>query len=293
MRCVLVLMAVLLMAGCGDSRPPKPSAAENPDAEAVAQALERDCRSFTALAPEERAAAEPAFGKRLARDLESCRGTRYENVPLYLLAQWTMAADDDGAAERALPLLDRLDLLPNPAYRVAGKALRVQALLATGQTAQARALANELDQTVPEFRTKELVAFHDQVGGPAPALPGVHAGGPQGAGDASSLLVVFVGAADVFAARRVRTWTQVGIESTGRLTVVAVATGGDLLAAAGVAPAWGCEVRWTRPEDHAWVDAWRLPVVPATVLLGPGPSRTILAVNPTRDRVRQALGLPR
>jgi len=290
MRCAPFALAVLLLAGCGDERPPPPSAADRPDAAAVAAALEQDCRSFAALAPDERLAAEPAFGARLERDLAVCRGTRYENGPTYLLAQWLMASGADDAAERALPLLERLELLPNPAYRMAGKALRVQALLATGQGEKARRLADELEAIIPELGAKAQVAFHDRVGASAPALPGVHAGGPQGSTGANQMLV-FIGAADAAGAVQVQRWTGLAAAAPGRLEVVAVAIGGDLLTAAGAASAWGCAVRWVRPDDRAWIAAWALPAVPACVLLGPGPERTILAVGPTRARVRTALGL--
>lgn len=295
LRFAPLVAVVLFLAGCGDERLPRPSVSDDPTAAAVAAALDRDCQAFAMLPPDRRAAAEEAFGPRLERDLATCRGTRYENIPLYLLANWTLAQGGDDAGPRAFEMLQRLQLLPSAAYHNFGRALMVQALLASGRLSEAKQQAAELNAAVPALgqQAEELVRFYEMVGSQAPPLPGVHAGGPAAAADGAFVLVVFLPACDAFTGRQVVPWTRLAAEAPDRLHVVVVSTGSDLLAAAAAAGEWGCAVRWIKPDDQAWIDSWRVPVTPACVLLGPGPVRTILAVGPSPGQVRQVLGRQR
>lgn len=279
-----LILLVLFLAGCEDRAPP-PSMTDDPGAAATAEALDRDLRQLQSLSGARRTEAELAFGQRLRKDLDVCRGTRYENKPLYLLVQWTMVHGGPNASTEVLPLLDRLDILPAPAYRNAGRALRVQALLRNGRLVEARQIAEALEREVPEFGALRRVRFHEQVGQPAQPLPGTAVGG----GEAPSepfVLVCFIGMPDAEAAN----WLQPLREAAGaRLRVVAVATAGDLLAAATVGSAWGVDVRWLRHGDPA-LGAWQVPGLPASVLLGPGPQRLILAVDPQVADLRKLSG---
>jgi hypothetical protein len=274
LRLVLCVLAILLV-GCSDRNPPPPSMEDAPDAAARAEALDRDLRQLQNLSGPRRQEAEQAFGKRLRADLEVCRGTRYENKPLYMLVQWTLVHGGPSAPTDVLPLLDRLDILPAPAYRNAGKALRVQALLRSGRMSEARQIAEGLEREVPEFGALRRVQFHEQVGQPAPPMPGTAVGGDD-APTEPFVLVCFIGMPDAEA----EGWLTPLRKAAGpRLRVVAVATAGDLLAAATVGSAWGVDVRWLRQNDPA-LAAWKVPGLPAALLLGPGPQRLILAVDP-------------
>lgn len=279
------LVLALLLAACGDRQPPPPSMNDAPDAAAVAEALERDLRGLQSLSGLRRAEAERGFGPRLRRDLEICRGTRYENKPLYMLAQWTLVHGGAEAAAEVLPMLDRLDVLPAPAYRNAAKALRVQALLRLGRMAEARQIAEALQRELPELGALARVRWHEMVGQGAPALPGsaVAGGDPE---DAAFVLVCFIAMPDIEA----EAWLAPLRAAAGtRTRVVAVATSGDLLAAASVASAWGVDVRWLRQGDPA-LAAWSVPALPSSALLGPGPARLVLAVDPRPADLRRIGG---
>jgi hypothetical protein len=282
----LLAVLILLIHGCGEERAPAPSMADPANAAAVSSALEADVRAIVDLAPAERAKAEAAFGPRLHRDLEVCRGTRYENKPLYLLAQWTLV---HGRPEEVLPLLDRLEILPAPAYRNAGKAVRVAALLRLGRLAEARPIAVQLEGIVPEFGALRRVEFHETVGQPAPPLPGTVVSGGGDIADTAFILLAFLGMPDAAAESWLLPLRDAGGE---RVRTVAVATAGDLLAATTIASAWGVEVRWIRSSDEG-LTPWRLPVLPMAVLLGPGPKRVIVAVDPQPEQLQRLAPRPR
>lgn len=283
-RLVLCALAIVLF-GCGDRNPPPPSMEDAPDAASRAEALDRDLRQLNSLSGPRRQEAEQAFGARLRADLEVCRGTRYENKPLYMLVQWTLVHGGPSAPSDVLPLLDRLDILPAPAYRNAGRALRVQALLRSGRLGEARQIAEALEREVPEFGALRRVQFHEQVGRPAQPLPGTAVGGSEAPGE-PFVLVCFIGMPDAEA----EAWLTPLRKAAGpRLRVVAVATAGDLLAAATVGSAWGVDVRWLRQGDPA-LAAWLVPGLPSAVLLGPGPQRLILAIDPSPADLQKLSG---
>jgi hypothetical protein len=202
-----------------------------------------------------------------------------------MLVQWTLVHGGQSAPSDVLPMLDRLDILPAPAYRNAGKALRVQALLRSGRLSEARQIAEALEREVPEFGALRRVQFHEQVGQPAQPLPGTAVGGSEIPSE-PFLLVCFIGMPDAEA----EGWLTPLRKTAGpRLRVVAVATAGDLLAAATVGSAWGVDVRWLRQDDPA-LAAWKVPGLPAAVLLGPGPQRLILAIDPTAADLQKLSG---
>jgi hypothetical protein len=274
--CACVVLLSLLCA-CGEREAPPPSMTDTPDVAAVAAALDRDVRALAQLGPAQRRAAEAEFGARLRRDLEACRSTRYENQPVYMLAQWLMVHGGDEGPQEALRLLDRLDILPHPAFRNAGRSLRVEALLRLGRTADARMVATALDREVPEFAAMRRIAFHEQVGLPAPALPGLAAGGGTPDDGTGLNLVCFLQSTDPGSEALIASLRK-ALPATGARLVAAV-SGGDMLSAAALSASWGCEVRWLRQDDAAYA-AWRVFALPCTVLLGPGPQRTIVAVDP-------------
>jgi len=285
----LVLAAlVVLLAGCGVERDPAPSMAESMDAATVVRELEADLRALGGLPAAQQEAAQRAFGARLQRDLAVCKGTRYENKPLYWLAQWTLTYGGDEGPQEVLRLIDRLDILPSPAFRNAGRALRVFALLRLGRLPEARNLAESLEREVPEFGALRRVEFHELVGQPAPALPGTVISGAGEAPDQAFILVAFLGMPDAAA----ESWLNPLQAAAGeRVRVAVVATAGDLLTATTVASAWGVEVRWLRQGDQSLVD-WRLPVMPTSVLLGPGPQRVVVAVELQPGQLRRLSPAP-
>jgi hypothetical protein len=278
MRWYASVILASLLCSCGGDRPaPPPSMTDTPDAAAVAASLDRDVRALGQLGPDQRRAAEAEFGPRLRRDLEACRSTRYENQPVYMLAQWLMVHGGDEGPHEALRLLDRLDILPHPAFRNAGRSLRVEALLRLGRTADARMVATALDREVPEFAAMRRVAFHEQVGLSAPALPGLAVGGGTPDDGTGLVLLCFLQSTDPGSEVMITNLRKALPASGARL--VAAVSGGDMLSAAAFSAAWGCEVRWLRQDDAAYA-AWRVFALPCTVLLGPGPGRVIVAVDP-------------
>jgi len=112
--------------------------------------------------------------------------------------------------------------------------------------------------------------------------------GGTGIPDASFILLAFLGMPDAAA----ESWLVPLRDAGGdRVRTVAVATAGDLLAASTVASAWGVEVRWTRVSDET-LTPWRLPVLPMAVLLGPGPKRVIVAVDPQVEQLKRLAAKP-
>lgn len=282
---LLCLALVLLFAACGDRQPPPPSMDDTPDAAATADALEQDLRGLQSLSGVRRVEAERAFGPRLRRDLDVCRGTRYENKPLYMLAQWTLVHGGAEAPAEVLRMMDRLDVLPAPAYRNAGKALRVQALLRLGRMAEARQIAEALQRDLPELGALARVRWHEMVGQASPPLPGAAVAGSE-PDDAAFVLVCFIAMPDAES----EAWMKPLRQAAGAQTrVVAVATAGDLLAAASIASAWGVDVRWLRQGDPS-LAAWSVPALPSSALLGPGPRRLVLAVDPQPADLRRVGG---
>jgi len=272
----IALAAILVLSGCGERADPAPSMADLPAAAEVARNLDADMAQFAQLSGADKVAAELDFGPRLRRDLDVCKGTRYENKPLYLLAQWTLVHGGPEGPDAALRMSERLDRLPSPAYRSSARLLRVKALLRLGRVAEVRPIAIQLNAEIPQFNALGLLEFYETVGNAGPPLPGTSVSGgtvPEG----SSVLVAFLGLPD----RAAEAWLQPLKQAcvSGKVHLVAVTTAGDLLAAATVASAWGVDVRWLRQGDPA-LERWKLAVIPSSVLLGPGPQRVIIAVDP-------------
>jgi hypothetical protein len=107
--------------------------------------------------------------------------------------------------------------------------------------------------------------------------------------DTAFILLAFLGMPDAAAESWLLPLRDAGGE---RVRTVAVATAGDLLAATTIASAWGVEVRWIRSSDEG-LTPWRLPVLPMAVLLGPGPKRVIVAVDPQPEQLQRLAPRPR
>ncbi|MCS6969669.1 MAG: hypothetical protein RMM29_07720 [Planctomycetota bacterium] len=287
MRALSIAVALALLLGCAPASRsptlPPPAMDDDPRAAAVVRALEEDLRALALAPPERRRAAQAAFGERLRRDLEACRGTRYENKPLYWLVDWLLAFGDEAATQEALRHLDRLETLPSPAFRNAGRNLRVTALLRLGRAAEAQALAERLDASVPEFGAGARVAFHALAGQPAPPLPGRVLASPPATREAPTLLA-FVAALDGDS----RLWLdELFAAAPASWQRVIVLVGSDPLSALPAGSAYRAELRWAALAEPE-LAAWRVPALPASIVLD-GERRTVLAVDPPRWRLQQTV----
>lgn len=281
MRRWLTVLLALLLAGCagrGEPPLPPPSLADDPRAAAALRALEEELRALAALPPGERRAAQRAFRPRLEEALARCRGTRHENKPLYWLCDWLLAFGDEDGLHAALRHLERLDILPAPAFRNAGRDLRVTALLRLGRLEEARRLAVALDASVPEFGAGARVALHARAGQPAPPLPGRPLRtAPQPA--AGPLLLLIIPALQPAA----EDWLADMLAAAPTLPRSVLVVGGDPLAAAQLTVE--AELRWAAADDPA-LAAWALPYLPVSFMLDAAGQR-VLAVDPPPWRLRR------
>ena len=245
-------------------------------------------------------------GRRLERDLkhllDQVTGTRYENHALFWLADWSMTYEQDHA--RVANLVQRVLASSNPARKGASRALYVRALLAQGRSAEAEQMAVELVTEIPEFAPiLRLVEFTQQVGNPAPVVRGRNLTGgadnPAATRDEPWLLYAFVALGDPTQRFGIdRTLEELGREEyRDRVQLVVVAFDGDPLLVMDTmraVPRGGeAELLWANPNEggdaETWRQAWNLPELPVTALLGP--DRSIMAVNPTPRRLRPLAGL--
>lgn len=262
-------------------------------------AMDAKLAEIRALSPAERREREAGMGRSLERLVETCANTKHLNKSLYLLAAWRMSYGDKATVGG---LLDRLVDTKYPAYQQAAKLLRVQWLVASGRLDVARTEAEALAAAVPEFAgVCQLVSFHEQLGKPAPRTAGVPVGGaPADPATRSErfLLYHFTGTLDD------ESLFQLGLylnevkrpEYAGVVRLVCVTMGGNPLTAAAAIqrlPGSECvDVLWASPgadgEAHLWAEAWKLPGLPSTVLLGP--DRTIIAIQPAPTDLRVLVG---
>lgn len=244
-----------------------------------------------------------ALERPLQRLVEDTRGSRFGNQAVYWLADWVMTYERD--LERVTGLLDTLRALPSPAYKGPGRALRVRVLLAQGRVPEAERVALRLVEEVPEFDPiLRLVRFSQRIGQPAPRVEGRNLGGgpsdPIAGRSEPWQLFAFLRLGDPrhrFAVHEVL--TELAREDYhGRVVVVLVAFDGDPLAAleqAGRLPIGReqREILWANPNEEgdaaAWRRGWQLPELPVTALVGP--DRSIMAVAPSRTRLRPLAGL--
>jgi hypothetical protein len=311
---LLVLLALVLLAGCDSSAPPRragtlpvdpgqpppPSPERVQEAEQAITRIEEDLRQVRTLPPAERRVREREFGKRLEQALDTTVTTKFENKNLYWLAYWRYTyADGDGVE----PLLDRLDKLSSPALKTTGTGLRVQLRLRQGRVAEARQIATPLAAQIREFRPLlDLVAFYERVGQPAPHLAGHNLGG--GPGDPLAgrkepwLLYLFIEQFDDNAEFLARSYQQaiadLGPANPVRMVLVTF-EGNALAPAQRVRQAFAPDLPdllWANPntggDADEWRTRWQLPWPPPHVALV-GADRSIMAVEVSPEMLKKLL----
>lgn len=306
MRCAVpILLALICLSGCGDGVRSQGTGVEevaNPAAEAEREARARDRRiqqlveeveaeldTLSRLPPVERDRRYRQFGPRLERLIDQVKGTRLENKAVYLLADWRLVYDRGRGDRPTEELLDRIEVLPSPAFKSAGRALRVQLRLRQGRLGEAKQLATALAAELPEAKPLlALVAFHQRIGGPPGRLSGTPLDGP--AWDPASepqrwLLYLFLAGSDDEAAGQVALWAAA---CAGRAKLVVVTADGAPLAAAARLRSAGAEaLLWASPGDRGdlgdWVKTWALPMLPCSALVSSGPERRLMAVRLVPD----------
>ncbi len=307
------LAALLALGGCGGTATPGRGRATDPNAPPADRtkelAAERELADLEAQVAEqrklpaaERTAAEQRFGGALERTVAHVAGTHVENKALYWLASWRFTyRDGDGVDD----LLDRLNQLKSPAFRNAGKALRVQLRLRQGQVREARTIAEPLVAQIPEFKgLLDLVAWHETVGQAAPHVASRNLSGgpddPLGRGE-PWLLWLFVERVDDNALQRIARYQQAlaALPNPAMMRLVVVAFDPSPLNATATLLNQGQgkgpvpDLMWANPNANgtskAWETAWKLPQpLPHSALLGP--DRTIMAVELPPEEVMKVVG---
>lgn len=306
------LSAWLLCAGCLDQsrdpktlkgvlRPADPNAAQISEAEAQLVVIDQELQRAASMPPAERLQQEQALESRLERAVEISAGTRLENKAVFYLANWRYSYRDGDGVE---PLLNRLNGLASPAMKASGQRLRVLLLLRQGKVPEARAMGQALVAEVPEFSPlMERVTFHETMGSAAPKIVSRNlSGGPDEPVSKCSepwlfyLFVDVIDDASLFLLNRYLTALEVLPVDQRR--VVCVTFESNLLSATSrlrsFARAKEVDLLWASPGENgnakAWTMAWKLPSQnPHIALLGPGPERTIMAVEVTPDNLRALL----
>lgn len=254
------------------------------------------------LPPADRYAKGRKLGDDLERLLRKVEGSRYENHALFWLADWSITYEQD--YDRVINLVQRVLASPNPARKGASRALYTRALLAKGRTTEAENVATALVTDIAEFEpVLRLVEFTKRVGQRAPMVSGRNLTG--GAEDPISsrnepwLLYAFISLGDP--AQRFgldRLLNELGREEyRGVVQLVIVAFDGDPLLAMDAVrdiPRGGeAQLLWANPNEdgdaETWRQAWGLPTLPITALVGP--DRSIMAANPEPARLRPLAGL--
>ena len=282
-------------------RPAEPNAAQVAEAETQLTGIDEELKRASSMPPAQRLQHELTLESRLERALETSAGTRSENKALYYFANWRYSYREGEGVDM---LLDRLNGLSSPARKNSGVRLRVLLLLRQGKVAEARAMAQALIAEVPEFSpVMERVTFHETIGTPAPKIVSRNlSGGPDepiskrtepwlfyvfvNVFDDASLFLLdrYLAALDVLPADQRRvvcvTFESNLLSATSRLRSFPRAKEIDLL--------------WASPGENGnakeWITVWKLPSQnPHIALLGPGPDRTIMAVEVTPDNLRMLL----
>lgn len=311
MRAWLLLFGLLCI-GCGEqTRNPtlkdiiQPSATANDartaEAERELTALDDELARNALLPPRERRERELTMEPRLERVVEAATGTRMENKAVYYLANWRYTFREGEGVD---PLLTRLNGLTSPAMKSTGLRLRVLLLLRQGRVDEARKLAEQLVADVPEFSPLvELVVFHESIGSPAPRITSRNlTGGPDepvAKREEPWLFYLFLDALDDHGAFLVdRYLDALAVLPIDQRRLVCVTFEANLLSASARLrqhPRAGeIDLLWASPGETGnakeWKTAWKLPTQnPHLALLGPGPDRTIMAVEVTPENLRTLL----
>ena len=303
---VLLLLCCVMVPALGetvlsghDLRPLVPQ--REVEASASIDAMDDKLAAIRKLPPAERYAREAGLERSLEQLVVACTDTKHLNKSLYLLAAWRLAY---AGGDRVESLLDRIAETKYLAYQRAARGLRVQWLLSQGNIVEARKAADALAIDVPEFAPlRDQVTFHEQISKPAPRTAGMPLGGaPKDPGTRPEhfLLYHFSNGLDDEGIYRLGVYLNElkRPEYAGVVRLVCVVCGGNPLTTAaamqGVPGADQVDLLWASPgadgEARAWADAWKLPALPASVLLGP--DRSIIAIEPAATDLRALVGKP-
>ncbi|MBA3700536.1 MAG: hypothetical protein H0W78_16945 [Planctomycetes bacterium] len=312
MRVWLILLFGLLCTGCLDQsrnpptlkdmlRPEDPNAERNSQAEAEMVALDDELTRNASLPPAARRERELAMEPRLKKALEITSGTRMENKAVYYLANWRYTYREGDGVDQ---LLTRLNGLPSPAMKSTGVRLRVLLLLRQGRVSEAKTMAQALVAEVPEFSPLlERVTFHETIGASAPTISSRNlTGGPDEPVTKRTepwLFYLFVDNIDEQSLHLIERYLDaLAILPPAERRLVCVTFESNLLSATtrirNHPRAGEIDLLWASPGDNGnakeWRSAWKLPSHnPHIALLGPGPDRTIMAVEVTPENLRMLL----
>ena len=312
MRAWLFLFLTLLGTGCMDQqrnnptlkdviRPEDPNAARIAQAEDELVALDEELARNANLAPAARRERELGMEPRLLKVVDIATGTRMENKAVYYLANWRYTYRDGDGVEQ---LLTRLNGLPSPAMKSTGVRLRILTLLRQGRVSEARTMAQALIAEVPEFSPlMESVVFHETIGASAAKITSRNlTGGPDepvGKRVEPWLFYLFVDTIDDSSLYLIERYLDaLTILPADQRRLVCVTFESNLLSATtrirNHPRAGEIDLLWASPGENGnakeWRSAWKLPSHnPHIALLGPGPDRTIMAVEVTPENLRLLL----
>ncbi len=312
MRAWLFLIVGLLCTGCLDQsrdsptlkdviRPEDPNSARNAQAQAELVALDDELARNANLPPPARRERELTLEPRLEKVVEVAAGTRMENKAVYYLANWRYTYRDGEGVEQ---LLTRLNGLSSPAMKSTGVRLRVLLLLRQGRVGEAKTMATALVADVPEFSPLlERVLFHETIGASAPKVTSRNlTGGPDEPVTKRAetwLFYLFVDTIDEASLFLIERYLDaLAVLPADQRRLVCVTFESNLLSATtrirNHPRASDIDLLWASPGDNGnateWRTAWKLPSQnPHIALLGPGPDRTIMAVEVTPENLRMLL----
>jgi len=312
MRVWLFLLFGLLCSGCLDQsrnpptlkdvlRPDDPNAERNSQAEAELVALDDDLARNTNLPPAARRERELSMEPRLQKVVDVATGTRMENKAVYYLANWRYTYREGEGVEQ---LLTRLNGLSSPAMKSTGVRLRVLVMLRQGRVSEAKTMAQALVAEVPEFSPlMERVVFHETIGASAPKITSRNlTGGPDEPVTKRAepwLFYLFVDTIDEASLDLIERYLDaLAVLPADQRRLVCVTFESNLLSATtrirNHPRAGEIDLLWASPGENGnsaeWRTAWKLPSQnPHIALLGPGPDRTIMAVEVTPENLRMLL----
>ena len=275
------------------------------ETEVEAQKAVREVRieleTIRRLSPEERFEKAARMERTLERLVRDVAGTRLASTALYWLAEWRFIYGD---IDSVGGLLDQLESAPGHGYKGPARILRVRLFLRQGQTQRARSHVEQIMVKAPEFAPMlELVAFHERAGEPAPKVEGRNLNGtvvePLTERREPFLIVCFANLGDPMQRFFVeRIFTELEREEyQDRIRPIIVSFDGDPLGALTemrqLTEREDIDLMWANPnpggDGERWEAEWQLPQRPVTVLLGP--DRSMIAVDPTVERLRPLVGL--
>lgn len=264
--------------------------------------IEARLEDYRGLTPQDRWRRESRLRRQLERLVDRCAGTRYENKALYYLAAWRMTFAE---GEEVAPLLTRIRTGQHPSFKQLALVLQARHHLQLGRIPEARQLALDLIGEIPEFRpVLDLITLHEQVGRAAPRLTGTNlTGGPAdpiGQREEPWLLLAFIDLSDPEQRFRIETLLDELRHRSYRdsFRLICISFDGNPLGAMNrlgeIGDGADVDLIWVNPNPEGdadtWREAWMLPRLPVTVLIGPAPGRSIMAIDPQVSDLRQLVG---